>query len=89
MNFMGACSKLWSLRLLQPWAQALDLFIVRLALLLLHSATPKASTRCFFLYTRSRVNSRTTGLYLVRIAAGPWLLFAVFIFGFFCSLVGW
>jgi hypothetical protein len=52
------------LRLLQPLAQALDVFIVRLALLLV--------------------------LYRVSVAAGLWLLFAVFIVvGFlFCSLVG-
>jgi hypothetical protein len=78
------------LRPLQPLAQALDVLIVRLVLFLVQfQQRPKTSTRRFFSITRSaRSNSRTAALYRAFVAAGLWLLFAVFIVvGFFSCLL--
>ena len=46
MNFMAACFSSLSLRLLQPLAQALDVFIVRLVLLLVHFQQRPQDFRC-------------------------------------------
>ena len=91
MNFMAACCQVAAPRPLQPLAQALDVF-VRLVLLLVHFQQPRQDfdATLFLHHALSVFSSRTTALYRAFVAVGLELLFTVLIVvGFFsCLLVG-